>query len=291
MGKSYHISASFPATDMQDNMTLKSQFADGTMSVYVNGVLIDPTEGYHIVPGTNKLKFTVPLAEGDIVNIDGLTDSSSSSYPSVIGGNGSGNVRKGMFNKYGSENKLSYNNKYEVNIAINKDFIKWNFKSKKSPFFAKVKDIFNDIGEFIEGYTEDQVSDVIYNNSKEVIDLIDELAEQDIQNVTYIESNGSYTSTYRAVSNWVKFKTEIDLIYARYLGISFHYGSIKKEIGDIKVEKSTKLPYLDNLLGRLNDWFDEADQEIRGVNTVASFVKAGDQYKYDSWARTTLFSE
>lgn len=287
MGKSYYISASFPASDMQDNMTLKSPFDKDTMSVYVNGVLLNPETAYHVVSGTDKLKFSVPLEEGDIVSVTGTTDT----HKDVVTRNGTGTIKKAIFNRYGSENKLAYNNKYDVNIAINKDFIKWNFKSKKNPFFAKVKDIFSDIGEFIEGYTEDQVSDIIYNNSKAVIELIDDLKEKDIENVSYTTAGGEYASTYRAVKNWVKFKTEIDLIYARYLGISYNYGSIKKEIGDIHVEKSTKLPYLDNLLDRLKGWFEEADKEIKGVNSVAAFVKAGDRFKYDSWARTTLFNE
>ena len=124
-----------------------------------------------------------------------------------------------------------------------------------------------------------------------MIELIDDLKEKDIENVSYITAGGEYASAYRAVKNWVKFKTEIDLIYARYLGISYNYGSIKKEIGDIHVEKSTKLPDLDNLLDRLKGWFEEADKEIKGINSVATFVKAGDRFKYDDWARTTLFNE
>ena len=54
--------------------------------------------------------------------------------------------------------------------------------------------------------------------------LIDELAnlEEPVENVTYeTDSEGNYTTTYRAVTNWVKFKTEIDLIYARYFGNAF----------------------------------------------------------------------
>ena len=35
--------------------------------------------------------------------------------------------------------------------------------------------------------------------------------------------------------------------------------------------------------------FDEADQAIRGVNVVASSVKAGNQYKYDDWDRETTW--
>ena len=35
--------------------------------------------------------------------------------------------------------------------------------------------------------------------------------------------------------------------------------------------------------------FDEADAIIRGINVVASFVKAKTQYSYEDWERTTNF--
>ena len=133
---------------------------------------------------------------------------------------------------------------------------------------------------------------MIYRNSVEVIELIDELANADeaIENVTYEkDSDGNYTTTYRAIKNWVRYKTEIELVMARYYGISYRYGSVRKEVGDISIEKSTKLPYIDNLLDRIKDQYEEADNTIRGINIVASSVKAINKYSYDNWARETNF--
>ena len=133
---------------------------------------------------------------------------------------------------------------------------------------------------------------VIYRNSVEVIELIDELANQTdaVENVTYeVDADGNYSTTSRAVKNWVRFKTEIDLIYARYYGISYRYGSVRKEIGDISIQKDTKLPYIDNLMARIKDQWEEADAAIRGVNVVASAVKAINNYTYEDWARETNF--
>ena len=80
------------------------------------------------------------------------------------------------------------------------------------------------------------------------------------------------------------------MVYARYYGISYRYGTIEKSIGnDITIRKDTKLPYLDNLLDRLNDLFDSADQAIRGYNNAQSIVKAIDLYSYENWERTTNF--
>jgi hypothetical protein len=49
------------------------------------------------------------------------------------------------------------------------------------------------------------------------------------------------------------------------------------------------LPYIDNLLDGLKDQFQEADNAIRGINIVASGVKAINNYSYEDWARETNF--
>ena len=170
--------------------------------------------------------------------------------------------------------------------------ISWNFVSHLNPLFVSSKKIWEDIGEFIEGFTERYINSMIYRNSVEVIELIDDLANQEeaIENVTYEQDEyGEYTTTYRAVKNWVKSKTEIELVMARYYGISYRYGSVKKSVGDLEIEKSTKLPYIDDLLDRLKKQFDEADKVIKGLNIVASAVKASINYSYEDWERITNF--
>lgn len=289
--KGYYINATYSANDMQQSFKVDKPFNTDTISVFLNGKLMElgTDADYVAIPDTGRIAFNTPLLEGDKVSIVTTAQDGNLSLD-VVSRNGS-TRRKGLFQKYGDVAKLKYNNEYEANFVICGKVVNWKFETKRTPFFANVKDIFMDIGEFIEGYTEKQVSDVIYSNSVQVVELIDDLMNKDIQNVSYTVIDDTYDSSYRAVKNWVKYKTEIDLIYSRYFGISLNYGSIKKEIGDIKVEKSTKLPYLDNLLSRLKGWWDEADQEIRGTNSVAAFIKAGDKYKYESWERKTLFNE
>ena len=199
------------------------------------------------------------------------------------------NVNNSILSKYDSDARLASNNKYTINICIDKDNYTWSFNTKQNPMFSSSKKILEDIGEFIDGFTEEYINNVIYDNSVAVIDLIDELKEQDIENVTYSkDKDGFYVADNRAINNWVRYKTDIDLTLSRYFGISYKYGSELKEIGDIKIEKSTKLPYIDNLLDMLKKKFELADDAIRGgENTVLGAVKGGSKYKYDDWARDT----
>ena len=290
--RKYSINEKYIASQGQRNFSIEKPFINDTISVFVNGNLqtLGETEDYLTVQDTGKVIFNKPLDEGDVVSV--ISNIASRKINLEIVSPGRADKPNALYKKYGTVKRLKENNKYEVHICLDKEIYKWNFVSKLTPLFISSKKIWEDIGEFIEGFTEEYINSMIYRNSVEVIELIDELANADeaIENVTYEkDSDGNYTTTYRAVKNWVKYQTEIQLILARYYGISYRYGSVRKEVGDISIEKSTKLPYIDNLLDRIKDQFEEADNTIRGINIVASGVKAINKYTYDDWARETNF--
>lgn len=290
--RKYSINENYTATESQQVFVVEKPFINDTISVFVNGLLQNFGEDrdYLTVQDTGKVIFNRPLSEGDIVSI--ISNIASNKINLEIVSSGRADKPNALYKKYGTVKRLKENNKYEVHICLGKEIFSWTFVSKLTPLFVSSKKIWEDIGEFIEGFTEEYINSMLYRNSVEVVELIDELANQDdaVENVTYeIDTDGNYTTTSRAVKNWVRYKTEIDLIYARYYGISYRYGSIRKEVGDISIQKDTRLPYIDNLLDRVKDQWDEADATIRGVNVVASAVKAGTNYSYDDWARETNF--
>ena len=290
--RQYSINEKYIASEGQQVFRVEKPFINDTISVFVNGGLqtLGEQEDYLTVQDTGKVIFNRPLSEGDIVSV--ISNVASTKVNLEIVSSGRADKPNALYKKYGTVQRLKENNKYEVYLCIDKEIYKWNFISKLNPLFVSSKKIWEDIGEFIEGFTEEYINSMLYRNSVEVVELIDELANADeaIENVTYEkDSDGNYTTASRAIKNWVRFKTEIDLVMARYYGISYRYGSVRKEVGDISIEKSTKLPYIDNLLDRLKDQFEEADNTIRGINIVASGIKAGTSYKYDDWARETNF--
>ena len=290
--RKYSINENYVASNEQQVFNIEKPFVNDTISVFVNGVLqvLGEDKDYLTVQDTGKVIFNKPLSEGDIVSV--ISTVASNKINLEIISSGKADKPNALYKKYGTVKRFKPNNVYEVQLCLDKDIIKWNFVSHLNPLFVSSKKIWEDIGEFIEGFTERYINSMLYRNSVEVIELIDELANQEeaVENVTYeINEDGDYTTAYRAIKNWVKFKTEIELVMARYYGISYRYGSIRKEVGDISIEKSTKLPYIDNLLNRLKDQFEEADKVIRGLNTVASAIKGGDNYSYEDWERTTNF--
>ena len=290
--KKYSINENYIATQGQQIFNIEKPFINDTISIFVNGILqiLGEDKDYLTVQDTGKVIFNNPLNENDMVSI--VSNVASKRINLEIISSGKADKPNALYKKYGTVKRLKENNKYEIQICIDKDIYKWNFVSKLNPLFVSSKKIWEDIGEFIEGFTEEYINSMLYRNSVEVIELIDELANSDnaVENVTYEkDADGNYTTTSRAIKNWVKYKTEIQLVMARYYGISYRYGSVKKSIGDIAIEKSTKLPYIDNLLDRLKDQFEEADNTIRGINIVASGVKGITNYSYDDWARETNF--
>ena len=290
--RKYSINEKYIASKKQQVFSIEKPFINDTISVFVNGNLqtLGEKKDYLTVQDTGKVIFNSPLNEGDIVSV--ISNVASNRINLEIVSSGRADKPNALYKKYGTVKRLKENNKYEVHICLDKEIYKWNFVTKLNPLFVSSKKIWEDIGEFIEGFTEEYINSMIYRNSVEVIELIDELANADeaIENVTYEkDSDGNYTTTYRAIKNWVRYKTEIELVMARYYGISYRYGSVRKEVGDISIEKSTKLPYIDNLLDRIKDQYEEADNTIRGINIVASSVKAINKYSYDNWARETNF--
>lgn len=252
-------------------------------SILLNGVLLEKDKDYSIK--NDIISFTKPLSENDEVVFHNTVNTNKRLISP-------GKLSNSLYSRFTHNPTLNENNKYRIGIAIDKDMYEWEFNSRQNPMFTTAKKIYEDIGEFIDGFTEEYINAKIYDNSVAVIDLIDTLAAQEtpVENVTYEQDDdGFYTTKYKAVNNWVRYKTDIDLTLARYFGISYHYGSELKNIGDIKIEKATKLPYIDNLLDMLRKQWDEADKVIRGTNVVASAIKAGTRYKYDDWNRDTTW--
>lgn len=291
--KSYSMNETYIASEGQQVFQSERPFINDTLAVYLNGSLQNYGEemDYLTVQDTGRVIFNSPLTAGDTVAMISTVATNRISMEVVSPGRS--DKPTALFRKYGTAVRFKPNNKYTVSLMIDKEPITWSFISHLNPMFCTSRKIWEDIGEFIEGFTEEYINSMIFRNSNEVIALIDELASQDdpVENVTYSidPETGDYIADNKAIKDWVKYKTEIDLVYARYYGISYRYGSVRKEVGDISIEKSTKLPYLDQLLDRLKDYFDEADKVIRGLNTVASAVKAINNYKYDDWARETNF--
>lgn len=247
----------------------------------------EPVSSDNYTVDGHDIVFNEPVEDYSFVSANGFINTNKS-----VLSRGKSNLPNMIFPKYSENEILKPNNRYHMEVMIDDEPVVADFFTPKSPMFATSKRLLKEIGEFIGDYSVPEIEEYLYNNSKDVVTLIDELASQEdpVTNVTYeVSGTGMYSTSDQAIKDWVLYKTCIDLIYMRYFGISANYGSIMKEVGDIKVEKSTKLPYIDNLLAKFRKLFDLADAKIRGSHLVATPVRAGTQYSYSDWERETTF--
>ena len=288
MRSNYSIKENFIAKKEQQVFTVNKPFVKGSINVYLNGALqtFGDNADYVTLPDNGKVIFNRTISEGDVISIISNKEAENIQVMSF----GRRDTANALYKKYTSVQKLNFNNRYKIHIKINDKDIDWQFITKLTPMFCTVKKIKEDIGEFIQGFTEEYIISKIHSNSCEIINRINEALEDEENTENVIVENAiepdaetnEYSSPHRLVSKWVKLKTEIDLIYARYYGISYNYGSVTKTIGDISIQKSTKLPYIDELLKRLNGDLEKTEEEIfgGGINFIGSAVKGSVNYQY-----------
>lgn len=287
MQSNYSIKENYIAKKDQQIFIMNKPFIKDSINVYLNGALqsFGDNADYITLPDNGKIIFNRKISEGDIVSIISNNEVENIQVVSF----GKRDTTNALYKKYTSVQKLNFNNRYKIHIKVNDKDIDWQFVTKLTPMFCTVKKIQEDIGEFIQGFTEEYIMSIIHRNSWEIINRINEALEDDdasenmtIENtITPDTDTNEYTSPNRTVSKWVRIKTEIDLIYARYYGISYNYGSVTKTIGDITIEKSTKLPYIDELLKRLNNDLENTEEAIfGGINFIGSAVKGSTNYQY-----------
>jgi hypothetical protein len=292
--QSYIIKENFIATESQKNFKLRKPFIQGSINVYVNEALqsFGPEADYTTIPDKGFILFTNPLNVDDVVRIESKEDVAKVlSY-------GKRDTTNAVFQRFSSIVKLNFNNRYKVRITIDNEPIEWSFSSTLTPYWTTIKKIQEDIGEFIPGFTDEYIASMIHRNSLELLQRIQEAedANDDGLNEGAAEAivpnaDGEYENKSRLVNNWVRYKTEIDLIYARYFGISFQYGTKEKSIGDIKIRNERKLPYIDNLLDKLNKHLKDAEDAIFGsMNFSAVFQKGKTNYDYETIARTVSWN-
>ena len=171
--KKYSINENYIAAEGQQVFKTEKPFINETISVFVNGILqvLGEDGDYLTVQDTGKIIFSNPLSQDDIVSV--VSNIASNHINLEIISPGKADKPNALYKKYGTVQRLKQNNKYSVNIVIDSEPIKWNFVSKLNPLFCTSRKIIEDIGEFIEGFTDEYINSMLYNNSVEVIELID----------------------------------------------------------------------------------------------------------------------
>ena len=271
MGR-YSIIKKINAEKDQTNYALETPLEiQGVADVFINGEIQEDTQ-YSFDTDTKIISLNYSFLGGEEISVRYSLLNDQKVEPVSFG---SHDKTIALYKRYGTEQRLKLNNRYTISLYIRKEMLEFNFTTILSPLFSSVKAIREDIGEFIEDYTDTYIISKIHEMSYECIDLIDALAEDGTTAVTYTKNaDGTYTAGSKTITQWVTYKTQIELILAKYYGISARYGSYSKQLGDLKIESSNKLPYIDQILKRLESKFNGADSIIKANYGIKAFVKA-----------------
>lgn len=254
---SYSIYVKHIVKDPEDKViNLNRNYRPGKhdLFVYWEGILCTPGNNY-IESSNSSITFKEKLEEGDTVII---ASSNLNTGPNV---QIIGTKHNAIFKQYNNEINLMYNQEYTLEFNLLDEAHKVKFTSQYSPLYSTSKIIRSDLMDIIEDIKDDSINFTIWQNSI----MAQEISTEDIsEDVPY------YAKQY------VRYKSERDLIYAVYLAISGKAGSVSKRLGSMEVSKSIKIPFLRDMLDELKGKIEPFEKQLLGIKVVGKgFQKSG----------------
>lgn len=277
MAKGYYIYEVIPVVDVVNGQTVfktSKPYIAGTLQVYLNGLLVRAgLEKDYVEEDSTTIRFNYTVTAGNEVIITSLFSSEGLTVD-VIGTNRTSS--RSLYTKFSTAFKLKFNNRYRMEVAIKDKAHSFEFTSKFNPYYTTISKIRLDTGDLLEGATDEQIGFMIYLNSKEASDLIA------AQNTALGVSSLAATTVSNSTKAWVRYKTNMDLVNAVYLSLTGVSGQVSKQIGDIQIDRTVKIPYLKDMLDRFKQLFKPYDELIRanGVLAMQAFVKASTTNTY-----------
>jgi hypothetical protein len=170
--------------------------------------------------------------------------------------------------KYSAEKRLMENQKYTFSFVVDGVECVYSFTSRYSPLYSTIKVIRSDYWELLEELTDELVLFHIWQNSQ----LVREIAD--------VELNFPDDKPNYAVKQYVRYKTEYDLVRALLITISTKAGAQEKHLGEFKITNEYKTPELEEILKRLKELVDEWEKALGVVVAPRGAVKAGRNFPF-----------
>lgn len=175
--------------------------------------------------------------------------------------------------RYGTEVTLRNNQIYTAVIRVKGEEHSLSFTSRYTPLYSTVRVIRGDFKQLFSSYTDDEILRLIHDNSKLAIETA---------NPAIDESDIPYY-----VRQYVRYKTELDLVTDLTISASIDIGVQEKLLGEMKITREKQSPYLKDVLSivqlRLAPW----ESQLVGMKAAPTgAVRAGATATYPLNART-----
>jgi hypothetical protein len=234
------------------------------LSVYVNGMYATVDDQYiEVDPLT--IKFKEPLEDGDTILITSSAVMQLVNVDFALVGSG----EDVLFKRFDDEIHLKNNQQYTLGINLLDKEYGFKFTSKYSPLYSTIKLIRNDLQDIIENVPDDTINFTIWQNSL----LAQEIASSNTNSTTNALTDEVATTPAKY---FVRYQTEIDLVYAIYLAISGKASKSVNKLGNIQFELDYTLPDVKTMLDELKKKLAQYERALSGIGAKGSgFLKAG----------------
>lgn len=243
---------------------LKHRYAPNAnqIMVYHNGIALDSDYFMEVDELTILLKF-FPEKNDVIVVVPTMNPDIKISN---VKGEIVGSRNDSLFHRYGVEKHLMPNQNYELKVVLDGKESIFKFTSAYTPFYTTTKIIRSDLMEILDEMEDDKINFIIWQNSK----LVEELYENAVA-----DKNKSVN-----IKNWVRYRTELDLINTTYINIAASAGSQQKTLGNMQVSKSIKIPYLDEMTKMIKRKLDAEEIKLSGVRVIGRAARKANKTDY-----------
>lgn len=241
--------------DGQKIIYLSRPYNPGSIRVLVNGDEAIVDEEYR--EAKESIEFLYELNSMDYVVVEQEIEFRRPN-PRVIGD---------AFKKTGDENRLMPNQRYDVKLSYQDQEFSYSFWTELSPLFTSVPIIRGDLGSVIDGIADSAIQFQIYQNSV----LATQIAETPINPE---EELPLYVKQY------VRYRTELDLLNAMFFAIAGKSGSDKKILGQMEVTRYYKVEDVSKLIADIQNKLRGPETELRGLRMVAGAVRGGNNAAY-----------
>ncbi len=238
------------------------------LTVYLNGIRVVLDEDY-IEHDPFTIRFLFQLSEEDIVITEHKVYFDDKKVTIV------GDKKDSMFQKFGTEQTLLNAQEYTVRFTQGDQVLQSIFYTRMDPSYSTIKIIRNDLGKVLDEIKDSQIAFQIYQNSV----LANNIASE--ENLGRLEEEEKIPYVFK---QYVRYRTELDLLIAIYLHISGRGSTEKKVLGELEIEYKWRLPDIKPLLDELKRALKPWEKELRGqtsVGIIASAVKAGSSAPYE----------
>lgn len=163
---------------------------------------------------------------------------------------------------FADEAMLMENGRYEMRIKIGDMEKEITFQTKRTPLYTTIRTIRSDYKQFFSVYSDEDILNVIHQNSLEVQETATSLL--DSQETPY------------ALKQYVRYKTELDLAMDLLLALNTEAGQTSKQLGEMTIQKQRYLQPLKDIIDLLQKKVDAWEVQAFGVKTTPkSAVRAG----------------